>query len=276
MATQPVIKWYQCRLNENANDVVEGQLGTNTVDYGAIQAGKYSNVICVRPHFDSQTSIGKIRLWWTNYSASDPNSTTVNLPASQWVVKYYVSDCETYDNNMSGNMASSATPGQRCASMLNYANSTQQNRDKVTTTKQIDATITGAYSWGWCKSTWQNDTATKIAMQPVPFSWTTVAAQANVYQQRYQTSGWKDVVYTSASGSDSSTLLNYSMGGVLHAADCNVKEFVDSNTAGNAGGHSGFPYIFFTVKAPSTATAGTWSGWAFRMSYIWPYNTSGV
>mgnify|MGYP003301643526 CR=1 FL=1 len=49
-------------------------------------------------------------------------------------------------------------------------------------------------------------------------------------------------------------------------AKCNVAEYVTPT--------NGFPYIFFTIKAPTTADAGTWSGWACRISYIWPYTPS--
>jgi hypothetical protein len=71
------------------------------------------------------------------------------------------------------------------------------------------------------------------------------------------------------------SLMDYAAGGILTSQyKCNVKGYVNANNTDEVSGTQGFPYLFFTIKAPTDAAAGTWTGWACRISYIWPYTVS--
>ena len=272
--TQPTIKWVQCVLN-NSGQVTQNDLGNNTVDYQAVQAGQYSNMICVRPQFNDNNThqIGKIRMWWNSDVATTKPVTSTGdykLTSNGWIVKYYISMCDSYLPNMQGN--NSANASRACASMLRYVNDNELNKNAVTSTRLINAStsISGAQDWCWCKATWQesNDN-TKIAMQVVPLNWSDANRQAVTYASAYgQTNNstfWSQF-YGSDGGSSTSTMLSFSVGGTLYSKQCNVSQYVSSNAE--------FPYIFFAIKAPATVQAGTWGGWNFRLSYIWPYTSA--
>ena len=282
--TQPTIIWKQYTLVDNG--LSQGQtLSGNTVDYNAVQAGQYSPAICVRPQFsDSTTSgaIGSVRLWWSTYSAKNPSNSDVDLPSNGWVLKYYITDCTASQH---GDTTANLAITTRCAKMLKYL-SASDRVTKVATGKTFTVgTGTGNVSfdsnqWTWCKSVWQGSTDnTSVSMQPVPFSGykDTQAQHVTEFSTRYGGgTSWLTTVFGLDSSASTSDLLYYAVGGVLSGSSykCNVKGYVNSNDTDTNNNTSGFPYIFFTIKAPTTADAGTWSGWACRISYIWPYTAS--
>ena len=94
----PGITWYKYTLNNSTTAF--NPITTNIVDYDAVEAGFYSNVMCIRPQFtnNDNNSIGKVRFWWygtsgSNANASETLSGTV-LPTAGWAMKYYVTDCK--------------------------------------------------------------------------------------------------------------------------------------------------------------------------------------
>lgn len=290
MATQPSIVWHQYKILDSASGITASgsSLNNNTVDYNAVQAGQYSPVICVRPQFTGGSTednkIGSVRLWWSTTTASTyPGQSTTkptkDLPMAGWILKYYVSNCKDVivgESNL-------ASDDQRCGRMLNYLQN-QSNVGIVATGKtftfpnnSLDTT-----KYCWCKPTWQEDSSTQsstqssthISFQPVPFySYKeSVKQQQDEYNTKYG-AAWKSTVFgvtdTNTGDYSDGNALSYAVGGALFSATggkCNIKKQVADN--------SQFPYIFFTIKAPTNAEAGTWSGWACRISYIWPYNAS--
>lgn len=278
--TQPTIVWKQYKIGQN-DALTDGQtLNGNTVDYQAVQAGQYSPAICVRPQFSTTDAnsgaIGSVRLWWSTTDANDPSGASKNLPANRWVLKYYVTDCDT---GIAGNTATSLTVKQRCVRMLKYLSSSDRVAKvaggRTFTNSDIPNNVA---QWTWCRSVWQSSSDnTCISMQPVPFTGykDSIAQHESQYQTKYDGTTWISTVFDMAADSSytSGTLMDYAAGGILtQTYKCNVKGYVNGNESDAT--TSGFPYIFFTIKAPTDAAAGTWSGWACRISYIWPYTAS--
>lgn len=283
--TQPTIVWKQYKLIDGTLTVNDSMNG-NTVDYQAVQAGQYSPAICVRPQFDNAnttTTIGSIRLWWSTYHAKDPSGSTTlaDLPGTGWVLKYYISDCNQIRYGDASGETTGETNAHRCAKMLQFLSSSERVESVATdvtfTPNDIDALASNQQGMGWCPSIWQSESQKDIgvSMQPVPFSGykETISQHEKEYETRYGSTSWvntvfgrQDINYTQG------TLMKYAAGGTLFetGCKCNVKAWVNANDNG-VDGTSGFPYIFFTIKAPTSALAGTWSGWACRISYIWPY-----
>lgn len=285
--TQPTIIWKQYKIGTD-DKLTEGQtLNGNIVDYQAVQAGQYSPAICVRPQFSTNDSnsgsIGSVRLWWSTTTASNPSGGNTDLPANQWVLKYFVSDC---DEVIYGDKSTTTTNAQRCAKMLNYLSSSERvNTVAMGRTFKTDDIVNNVNGWAWCKSVWENSTAVSttvgVSMQPVPF--TGYKSSIAQYEEQYETKYgvkqgskiWLSTVFGITDGSSykPGTLMNYAAGGVLYSTyKCNVKGYVNGNDSSET--ISGFPYIFFTIQAPTDADAGTYSGWACRISYIWPYTAS--
>ena len=278
-ATQPTITWKQYKLDGLTQGTT---LNGNTVDYQAVEAGQYSPAICVRPQFSNNVSesgaIGSVRLWWSTTTANGPNGQdSVSLPAEKWVLKYYVSDCT--QSLFGDNTSENAT--QRWSKMLSYLSSS----DRVLNVAS-DKTFTGDnfpnnnVNWTWCRSVWQSkQDNTAISMQPVPFTGykDTVKEHEDQYNTKYNGNTWVTTVFGRASDTTYTpgSLLDYAAGGILtDQYKCNIKGYVNANNTDESQGAQGFPYIFFTIKAPTDAAAGTWSGWACRISYIWPYTVS--
>ena len=284
-ATQPTIVWKQYKLTSGGDGLTQGTtLNGNTVDYQAVEAGQYSPAICVRPQFSNNVSdsgaIGSVRLWWSTTTANNPSNQTVTLPAQKWVLKYYVSDCT---QSLFGDK-SSQNSVQRCAKMLSYLSSSDRV-SKVATDKTFNSAeiSNNNANWTWCRSVWQsNDDNTAISMQPVPFTGykDTVKEHEVQYSAKYNGNTWVTTVFGRASDQtyEDGSLMDYAAGGILTSQyKCNVKGYVNGNNTEITNGSvttSGFPYLFFTIKAPTDAAAGTWTGWACRISYIWPYTVS--
>lgn len=281
--TQPTIIWKQYKIGTDDKLTAGQTLNGNTVDYQAVQAGQYSPAICVRPQFSTDDSnsgsIGSVRLWWSTTTASDPSGGNLDLPSYKWVLKYFVSDC---DEIIYGDKSTTTSNDQRCVKMLKFLSSSERVTKVATgrtfAASEIANNVTG---WAWCKSVWENSnavsTTTGISMQPVPFSGykDSIAQHESQYQTKYSGTTWISTVFGMAADATytSGQLMDYAAGGVLTSTyKCNVKGFVNGNNSSDT--ISGFPYIFFTIKAPTDAAAGTWSGWACRISYIWPYTAS--
>lgn len=277
MSSNPTIKWSQVKIN---NDTLsEIQLENNTVTYDAVQAGLYSNAICVKPKFaGTGDDIGCVRIWWSDYKGKlSDGSEQSSLPGTGWVLKYYVTDCKTVQ---AGENSSTNDATKNCYNMLNFL-SNSQNVQKVTACgNTVQLTVNGEkqIDFGenqcWCQSTWGGGTAeTIVAMQPLPFNgyltslqdYASVFAQSDKYGNQ-----WYTKIFSVHDGNYN--LLNYAAGGTLYSSDkCNVINYVHG-TQNSSKNTTDFPYIFFSIKPPQDASAGTWSGWACRISYIWPFD----
>lgn len=262
----PTIEWVQWTMGETTNTVKDIELANNTVTYDAVQAGYYSNAICVQPRFSSNADdIGSVRIWWSDYQgAVSGNTTEQSLPATGWVLKYYVTDC-TY--RVKGETLASATTTINLYGMLKFLtnNSKVQKVTQCASTISTDIDSSFEANQCWCRSTWQGDSdASFLPLQPLPFDGylNTVDAYEGSFAQKYATTDWKRIVF-----GDTASTLNWAIGGNLYTSNkCNVVKYVNGKNSKQ------FPYIFFSIQPPSTANAGTWSGWACRISYIWPYS----
>lgn len=281
MSSNPTIKWSQVKIDNGA--LTETQLENNTVTYDAVQAGLYSNAICVKPKFDGiGADIGCVRIWWSDYEGKlSDSSEQSNLPSAGWVLKYYVTDCKTVQAGAgAGETPSSNNAKTNCYNMLNFL-SNQANVQKVTAcSSTVQLVVDGKNqiefeeNQCWCSPTWgAGDAGTIVAMQPLPFNGylTSLSDYVNVFAQsdKYG-SQWYTQIFSVHSASND--LLQFAAGGNLYSSNkCNVINYVHG-TQNISNNTTDFPYIFFSIKPPQDATAGTWSGWACRISYIWPFN----
>lgn len=280
----PGIQWWKYQLDSTGTSVSSGKITNNTVDYDAVQAGSYSNVMCVRPQFSSTSQIqpiGKLRFWWYGIGGSINGTSHTSLPNQGWVMKYYVTDCSTECSSASDPADSSITVEtrmQNVAYMLNsFANATIKTQ--ATKGKTFNDSTSNRVTFGdkqaYYKSTWQQPTTQNlyVAMQPIPFfqsGFCNAAQQNQTFQNNthYNTSTWMDIVFQGGGVTNNNgEALNYSVGGVLNSQySCNLVASVSNQ--------QDFPFIFLTVKPPSNAEAGTWSSFSCRLSFIWPYSTS--
>lgn len=262
----PTIEWVQYTMGEASNTVEEIELANNTVTYDAVQAGYYSNAICVQPRFSSNAdNIGSVRIWWSDYEGTVSGNTTEQpLPATGWVLKYYVTDCT---NRVKGEELASTTVTANLYGMLKFLTNNSKVQKVTRCASTISSTELDSYfdaNQCWCSSTWQGDSDNFLPFQPLPFDGylNTVGAYADSFAQKYATESWKTIVF-----GDTTSDLKWAIGGDLYTYNkCNVVKYVNGKNSQQ------FPYIFFSIQPPSAASAGTWSGWACRISYIWPYS----
>ena len=290
MANAPSIQWYLQKISNASGTATTypQQISQNVVDYDAVQAGNYSNVICIRPQFSAtstSTSIGKVRFWWYNTQAtlSGQNGSSTNLPAAGWAMKYYVSQCnEPMNSNVTISLSSMDTRRQNAAKMLQFFETSDGYLSKNAATTQAGIkqsesngttfTCTSTSNQGkYFRSVWQStqDRNTYVCMQPIPFfqgsKFTDQIGEIQQFNSNYADKNWRALLFNN-SDTNNNTLLKYSVGGALNEEGCNIVKQVNSN--------DDFPFIFLTIKPPTDAEAGTWSGFSCRMSFIWPYNSS--
>lgn len=281
----PSIKWVKYTVSSSGGTttaVANDLSSNNTVDYDAVQAGNYSNIMCVRPQFSaSAANIGKVRFWWADYNGKiSGDSTQVSLPGTGWKMKYYVSHCTT---QTSVGTQGSGESTQKLINVAKMLSTLQQYKTDVTKGKTFTP-----QNWSsetkYYKSVWQNMTdTTYISMQPIPFfkdnKFVDAAKQVETFDIVYtgEYSDWQGNLFNATvSGNDTekkakkAQLLYYSVGGVLNdtGKGCNMVDYVPADDKGG----ERFPFIFLTICPPSTASAGTWSGFSCRMSFVWPYN----
>lgn len=273
----PSIKWVKYTVSSGGGTttaVANDLSSNNTVDYDAVQAGNYSNIMCVRPQFSAnEANIGKVRFWWADYNGKiSGDSTQVSLPGTGWKMKYYVSHCTT-QTGVGTQVSVEST--QKLINVAKMLSTLSQYKTVVTTGKTFTP-----QSWSsetkYYKSVWQNVTdTTYISMQPIPFFKDNVFGNATKQATTFSSvhtgdySDWKGNLFGAATSADGAQLLYYSVGGVLNTdgTGCNMVDYV---IADGKGGER-FPFIFLTICPPSTASAGTWSGFSCRMSFVWPY-----
>lgn len=274
----PSIKWVKYTVSSSGGTttaVANDLSSNNTVDYDAVQAGNYSNIMCVRPQFSSanEANIGKVRFWWADYNGKiSGDSTQIPLPGYGWKMKYYVSHCTTQTGvGTQGSVEST----QKLINVAKMLSTLSQYKTVVTTGKTFNRP-----NWSsetkYYKSVWQNDIdyAAYVSMQPIPFFKDNVFGNASKQATTFSSvhtgeySDWQGNLFN-ASGTNGDQLLYYSVGGALNdnGNGCNMVNYVEADGKGG----EMFPFIFLTICPPSTASAGTWSGFSCRMSFVWPY-----
>ena len=292
MATAPSITWYQYTQgtsttnigNANVPIATASSISGNVVDFDAVQAGNYSNVICVRPQFvtgsnNVTTNIGKVRFWWSDIQATSPESNSnVNLPNSGWVMKYYVSNCDNGLYSTSGSSDSNRSNIQlaNVYRMLTIFNSEEFGKTSRSGNGANSDTSSPA---GYSTSVWQttSDNNRGVYMQPIPILNSNVWSGASTENQILSNSttgygsSWPSVIFGIQSATETAArveLLKYAVGGGLNITGqgCNIADAVSSN--------DDFPFIFLSIRPQAQASAGTWSQFSCRMSFIWPYTPS--
>lgn len=284
MANAPTITWYLCKSDGSQEKM------NNVVNYDAVQAGSYSNVICVKPKMDATNaaSIGKVRFWWHDINGAVSGGTEGSLPSQGWVMKYYVSYCDR-DRTGSTDLTDTGTDYQPRMSELFAKPQVKMalTQNQILATKDESSLSSFSLSTYYCKSTWQSsDDNNYVCMQPVPFFTSgqtgfTHAGESsgssfvggeiyNFSDSTHYGKDWVERVFGSSNPNKVSgkSELYYSVGGVLNGdgKGCNLTEQVTVAES--------FPYIFLTIKPPTDADAGVWSGFSCRLSFVWPWTST--
>lgn len=240
----PTITWNQITDGDNGSYNTTPLTDNNTISYGAVQAGEYSKVICVRPSFNADGYIGKVKFWLQNYQAKNDQQAntsidiTDNTTGEGWLMKYYVS--------------STFIP-------LSVMNGYSQIR---TATGQISTTITGYHPSVWQQYESSSSSNVQIPMQPIPIAKnaTNTAYPSSFSEMKnfYSEKGWQDLF--------SNTQFSYAYGGRMgDERNCNITLQTDGDS---------FPFVYLSIKPPTSASAGNWNNFACRLSFLWPWDTT--
>lgn len=280
MANAPTITWYLCDSSGSSTSM------SNVVNYDAVQAGSYSNVVCVKPTMDATNaaSIGKVRFWWNDINGAVSGGTENSLPSLGWVMKYYVSYC----NSDSARSTSTVTQADMSTLFAKPQVKLALTQNQILTNDVVNGSSLSSFSLStyYCRSTWQNatDKDNYVCMQPVPFFTNTTTGFTsagksddtgggeidNFKDSNHYGTGWIEKTFGSGNPNkvDGKSLLYYSVGGALNedGKGCNLTSQVTTV--------DGFPYIFLTIRPPTTADAGVWSGFSCRLSFVWPWTST--
>lgn len=257
--TSPTITWKLVLDAEGSGSNTEVDLNSSTynnvLNYGAVEAGNYSKVVCVRPYV-SQV-VGNVKFWWQTYknNVQVGGSAATNLPSGGmcdnttnkgWTTKYYVT------NNYI---------------KLSYFNG--ENFTKLTSTNSGTITLTNASEYK--RSVWEETGASGeyYPMQPIPIAMTEAGAYPTSLTEmrtRYTDLGWGIDTSSGGFGTNCENITSIAIGGALNTGEywCNVSQKMDN-------ANSPAPYIYLAVKPPTEADAGVWTGFAARLSYLWPW-----
>lgn len=258
--TSPTITWKLVIDSEGSSGNTEVDLNSSTynnvLNYGAVEAGNYSKVVCVRPYV-SQV-VGNVKFWWQTYKTNVQigGSTPSTLPANGmcdntggkgWTMKYYVT--ENYIK-------------------LSYLNG--DNNLLFTSTNQ--GTISPTNATEYKRSVWESSDASGAyyPMQPIPLAMSESGAYPTTLtamRTRYTDLGWGIATSSGGFGTNCEYITDVAIGGVLNTGEywCNVSQKMDN-------ANSPAPYIYLAVKPPLEAEAGVWTGFACRLSYLWPWS----
>lgn len=258
--TSPTITWKLVIDSDssgtgNTEIDLAGTTYNNILNYGAVEAGNYSKVICVRPYV-SQT-VGNVKFWWQTYKTNvlvGGSSTTLptggmcdNTTSSGWTMKYYVSSSYI---------------------KLSYFNG---DNNSLLTNTNTGGTVTLQDSTQYKRSVWEDSGATGgyYPMQPIPIAITEAGAyptSLTAMRTRYTDLGWGIATGSGGFGTDCANIGDIAIGGILNTDEfwCNIAQSMDSVNVPS-------PYIYLAIKPPTDATAGIWSGFAARLSYLWPW-----
>lgn len=258
--TSPTITWKLVldSTNPSGNTEVDlnGATYNNVLNYGAVEAGNYSKVVCVKPYV-SQV-VGNVKFWWQTYKTNvQVGGSTATLPTGGmcdntsgkgWMMKYYVAN--------------------------NYVKLSYFNGDNnlVLTTTNTGAKVSLQNASEYKRSVWESAGATGdyYPMQPIPISVTEAGAyptSITAMKTRYTNLGWGISTGEGGFGDNCQNIGDVAIGGALNTGEywCNIAQTMDST-------NQPAPYIYLAVKPPTEADAGVWSGFAARLSYLWPWS----